>query len=230
MLIGYRRVSTEDQAKEGVSLAAQEDQIRAYCQAHRLGEVEIVSDEGVSGTVPPDNRPGMREALRRLDAGEACGLVAVRLDRWSRNALDMLTIAARAKDNGWALHSVADHLDTTTPMGMFVLTILAGVAELERNLISARTKDALAYKTRQGAKLGNAPYGYRKVMGEDCKMTALTPDETEQCVIRDIRAMVAAGTSQQVIAQRLSACGVPTRNGGPWHRRTIQSILSQREA
>lgn len=229
-LIGYVRVSTDDQAREGVSLAAQEERIKAYVLAHGLGELEIVRDEGVSGTVAPDDRPGMADALRRLDAGEAHGLVAVRLDRWSRSSLDMLTIADRAHRKGWALHSVTEHLDTTSPVGRFTLTILAACAQLERDMIADRTRDALAHLKSKGAHIGGAPYGWRLVDGGGGKLTKLEPVPEEQEIMRQIRSQAQTGIwTQAELAERLNAAGIPSRSGRPWSRRGVQCVLAQPE-
>lgn len=227
-LIGYVRVSTEDQAREGVSLAAQEDRVRAYCAAHGLELGDVLVEEGVSGTVPPMERPSLRLALESLAAGHASGLVVLRLDRLTRSIRDLLDLVDVCRKQRWALHSVTDRLDTDTPMGMFVLTILGAVGQLERDMISVRTKETLAHKRKQGAILGNAPYGWRKVVGADGKLTALEKDEKEQATVFSIRQMVKSGLTQGKIAARLNAAGIPSRTG-KWSRRGIQCVLNQPE-
>jgi predicted site-specific integrase-resolvase len=80
---GYARVSTQDQAEHGVSMIDQPARIRAYCLAHQLDLRQVHEDAGeFSGTL---NRPGLKAALARLDAGEVNGLVVVRMNRLSRH-------------------------------------------------------------------------------------------------------------------------------------------------
>ena len=78
--VGYIRVSTADQAKEGVSLEAQADRLRAYCQMRGLNLVEIVADEGVSGTVPFCDREGGRKVLAMVKAGMVTEIIGLKLD------------------------------------------------------------------------------------------------------------------------------------------------------
>lgn len=228
MLIGYPRVSTEDQAADGVSLAAQEERIRAYCLAQGH-DVTIIGDEGVSGTTAPDSRPGLARALSMLRAGEAEGLVFLRLDRLTRSVRDLLALVDRCAREGWSLQSVTDKWDTSTPVGRFTLTILGAVAQLERDMISTRTAEALAHKRAQGCRLGAAPYGWRKVAGADGKLTALEPVEAEQTIIVRVRELLLLGSTQDRVADALNQAAVPSRSGRPWSRRGVQCILGQTE-
>ena len=70
-LVGYLRVSTEEQAREGVSLDAQQDRLRAYAKAHDAELVALDRDEGVSGKVRPESRPGLSKSLHRVRSGDA---------------------------------------------------------------------------------------------------------------------------------------------------------------
>lgn len=237
-VIGMVRVSTEDQKLHGVSLAAQEERIRGYCLAHELNLVEIVRDEGVSGTIAPEKRPGMRRALEMLRAGEASGLVVLRIDRLTRSLLDLLNLVNTIRKEGWALHSVSEHVDTSSPMGEFFLTIMGAVAQLERKMISTRVVEALAEKRRKGAKLGGAPYGWRKVdehgLGVDelghGKLTEHAMVEAEQAIIFEVREMWTLGKlSQSTIAALMNQRGRPAPKGAKWSRRSVQCILATPE-
>jgi len=224
VILGYIRVSTEDQAREGVSLDAQAARITSYCQAHNLLLGEIIRDEGVSGTVPPSKRPGLSRALDLIRRGEASGLAVLRLDRLTRSIRDLLALVEDCRTSGWALKSVSDQLDTETPMGMFVLTILGAVSQLERDMISLRTREALQHKRDKGAVLGTAPYGYRKVPGPDGKLTKLDVDADEQRILTRIRQLIDSGVSQSGVADTLNQMGFYARNG-KWTRRGIQRAL-----
>ena len=133
--IAYLRVSTTEQALSGLGLDAQRSAIEAECARQGWDLVATIADEGVSGSKAPAKRAGLADALDRIGSGEAEILVALRLDRLGRDAVDVLNLT---KSTEVAL--VDFPADLTTPAGRMVLTVLAGAAELERGLISERTR------------------------------------------------------------------------------------------
>lgn len=182
--LGYTRVSTEEQANEGLSLDAQAERIRAYCKAQGLKLVELLSDEGVSAAKPLATRPAGSRLLTALDAGDAQAVVAVKLDRLFRDAVDCLSTVRDWNERGIALHLLdlgGSAFNSASALGRFFLTVMAGAAEMERNLISERTKIALAYKRSKGEWLGAAPFGYRLLNG------ALVPEPAEQELIAALK-------------------------------------------
>lgn len=150
--IGYIRVSTDEQALSGAGLDAQRAAILSESIRRGWTIVRIIEDAGLSGKTM--SRPGLEEAITMLRAGEADILVAAKLDRISRSALGFLQLAKQSQTEGWQLRVLDADLDTSTPMGRFAIGILALVAELERDLIAQRTKDALAARKAKGMKLG----------------------------------------------------------------------------
>ncbi len=142
-VIAYTRVSTEEQANVGVSLAAQERQLRAHCDARSLALLRVECDEGVSGS-RLRTRAGLQRALASLRTGEACGLVVTKLDRLSRSTRDVLDLVALADRQGWELHSLGEQLVTSSPHGRFFVTMLAGLAQMEREQIAERTRAGMA--------------------------------------------------------------------------------------
>ena len=152
-MVGYCRVSTGAQARSGLGLDAQRAKVEAWA-APEARPFAIIEDPGVSGSKPFARRPGGREALRRLRTGEACGLVAPSLSRLGRSTADILSLAETADSEGWTLVVLDLGLDTSTPVGRFTLTALAAVAQLERDLASERTTEALAEARRKGVQLG----------------------------------------------------------------------------
>ena len=101
----YIRVSTQEQANTGVSLAAQEERLRAYCTMQGLEVVAVVREEGVSGSKPLGSRPGGAEVLRMVARREVAHVVALKLDRLFRNAADAL-----AQTEAWDKAGVGLHL------------------------------------------------------------------------------------------------------------------------
>jgi site-specific DNA recombinase len=157
--IGYARVSTEEQAKEGVSLDNQELKIRAYAQVHDLDLVEVVRDEGISGKTL--NRKGIARVLDMAKAREIDAIIVYKLDRLSRKTLDTLNTIELLESNEVAFHSISERIDTKSASGKFFLTIISALAQMERDLISERTVDALSYKRTKREWMGRIPFGYR---------------------------------------------------------------------
>jgi DNA invertase Pin-like site-specific DNA recombinase len=207
-LIGYTRVSKENKNGQGVSLDEQANWI--YSEANRRSaELELVSEgDGVSGR-KMSNRPVLLETLRRLDKGEADGLIVKKLDRLARNVADFLTILERSRKGKWALIIGDLDIDTSTPLGEAMATVGATFAQLERARISERTKDALAHKKKQGIKLGRPAKLAPEVIGEIVKLRG-------------------EGKTLQAIADTLNARGVENAHkGARWYPSTIRYTLER---
>ncbi|MEM9446608.1 MAG: recombinase family protein [Verrucomicrobiota bacterium] len=158
--IGYCRVSTDEQAREGVSLLAQQEKIKAYALIKDLELIEIVSDAGLSAK--DLNRKGLQKALCMLQTGEANHLIVYKLDRLTRSTKDLLSLVyEKFIPHNISLHSITETLDTTSANGRFFLTMLGAMATWERETIRERTRDALSHKRQQGQWSGRIPYGFR---------------------------------------------------------------------
>ena len=225
--IGYTRVSTHEQASEGVSLAAQAEAIEQYCKLHELDLLEIVTDEGVSGSIPISERPGGSRLVgitrRRYDAPDA--VVAVRLDRLFRSAVDSLTQIEHWRKIDVALHLIqmgGASIDSSSPMGAFFLHIMAGVAQLERSLTRERILEAMRHKRASGQRISkDPPYGYRH---EDGRVVEDAEEQRIITLIRDLRER--EGLSQRKIVEELRRLGVPAR-GERWHRSGVRNVLAR---
>lgn len=207
----YIRVSTEEQAAEGLSLAAQEARLRAYCAMRDLAVVEVVTDAGVSAGKPLATRPGGRRVLELAAAGVGA-VVAYKLDRLFRDTADCLTVVRAWDKAGVGLHLVdlgGQTLDTASAMGRFFLSIMAAAAELERGLTGERTKAAMGHAKRQGRRVGALPYGSRLAADG----VNLEPDEGEGAVLEAARELHAAGLSLRAVAAELARRGFKTRTG-----------------
>lgn len=208
-VLGYCRVSTAEQAENGVGLDAQREAIRA--EADRRGwDVTWIEDRGYSGK--DLDRPGIEQALTLLREGGAETLVVARLDRLSRSLYDFTGVVERSDREGWAVVALDFGVDTTTPAGEMMVNVLAVFARYERRIISQRIKDALAVKKANGVRLG--------------RPRAVPPPVRE----RIVRERVEGATLAQ-IADRLNEEGVPTvKRGARWHPSTVGAILRQMEA
>lgn len=205
-LIGYTRVSTAEQAASGLGLEAQEAQIVAEAQHRGWSVVAWHSDAGASGKSLAA-RPGLADALAAISRGDADGLIVSKLDRLSRSVLDFATLVCRAQAEGWNLVVLDLGLDLNTPQGRFTAHVLCAAAQLERELIGQRTKDALAAARARGIRPGFA-------------------SRVPENVAARIRAEREAGDTLSVIADRLNADGIPTATGsGRWHRTSVRAVI-----
>ena len=158
----YRRVSTDQQ---DASLEAQEARINDYARFKGLildARLEF-SDPATSGGTAIRDRKGAATMMNMLRLGEARHLIVAKLDRLGRSAVDVLGTVQELDRLGVALHIVdmgGESLSTVGPIGKFMLCILAGVAELEREMIRSRIKDVLGHKFAQGKLTGTVPFGW----------------------------------------------------------------------
>jgi len=227
--IGYTRCSTNEQADSGLGLDAQSERIKAYCVMRGIDLADIITDAGVSGGKPLATRDGGQRLLTDLKDKRADAVVMLKLDRMFRNAGDCLTTVERWEKTGVALHVVdmgGNAIDTTSAAGRFMLVVLAGAAEMERNLTRERTRSAMAVKRANGQRIGSVPYGYDL----DPDGARLVPNEAEQAVIADIQTKRKKGWTLDQIADKLTERAVPTKTGksGRWTHQAIARIVRRR--
>ena len=224
MLIAYTRVSTFEQAAEGLSLEAQASRLQAYC-ASRGQQCRLIEDAGVSARLPLFRRPGGAELLQMVSEGQASGVAALRLDRLFRDAADCLTVTRGWDDLGVGLHCLDLGIDTSTPTGRAFLTVAAAFAEMERSVIAERTREGLRAAQAQGARLGGVPYGWRRGPERDDDGRLLWFEVSgEQAVIRRIRRAHKKGKSYRQIASELNLEGVPAHKGGAWCASAVMRV------
>lgn len=165
MIIGYARVSTTDQNTDG-----QEDQLTA------AGAERVYVDRGVSGKNA--NRPQWDELRRHMRAGDV--VVAVKLDRIGRSTSNLLDVANELRAAGVDLRILGTPIDTTTPTGTLLFTMLSAVAQFERDLIRERTLDGLAAARARGRTGGRPPAltpGQREIARQAYTTGLQTADE-----------------------------------------------------
>ena len=222
--VGYLRVSTLDQAQHGVSLDAQQSQVRRWAEFHKPAAEVVFFADSTSGK-RADNRPGLQRALGALGRGDA--LVVYSLSRLARSTKDALSIAEDIERRGADLVSLSEQIDTTSAAGKMVFRMLAVLAEFERDQLGERTSAALRHIRSSGRKTGGkVPYGFD--LDEDGR--TLLPNASEQRVIRRIRSLRQEGRSLREIAALLDADGVPTKSGrGSWSCKVVFSLLRRDE-
>lgn len=219
-VVGYVRVSTEEQEASGLGLADQESKIRNYCDLYGLELVRIRTDAASGKDL---RRPGIQAALEDLEAGEAEGLIVAKLDRLTRNVRDLGTLIGKYFGRH-DLVVVAEQVDTRTAGGRLMLNILVSVAQWEREAIGERTKGALKAKRRQGKKTGgDVPYGFDLASDGE----TLVENADEQAIIRRALRHRKAGLGYYTIARRLNEQGHRTKKGGAFNQSIICKILKR---
>lgn len=214
LIIAYVRVSTAKQARSGLGLEAQETALCA--ELVRLGvdpddasRVLWLVEDGKSAKTM--NRPKMAHARYLLATGQAGMLLATKIDRVSRSIKDFIQLIEDAEREGWRLVLTTMQLDTRSAMGRFVARIMGEIAELEREVTSERTSEALQAKKLQGARLG-IPDSVR----------VPTPVRERIIELRD------QGATYAAICKSLEGAGIRTARGKlNWYPSTIQAVLDR---
>lgn len=216
--VGYIRVSTNEQAKEGVSLDNQKKKIEAYAVCKDLELVEIIEDAGKSAKNL--NREGIQKALQMVKGKEVDAIIIYKLDRLTRSVKDLGSIIETLQRTEVDLMSVQDSIDTSTAAGRLVLNVMASVSQWEREAIGERTSDALQHMKSELKVYGEIPYGFRRD-GND-----LIKDEKEQDNIKYMKSLKDQGYSLREIARKLEKRGILTKKGkNQWNPKTVQTIL-----
>ena len=210
--VAYYRVSTDRQGRSGLGLDAQREAVAS--QVHRAGG-EIVAGYTEIESGKRADRPELRAALAEAKRARAT-LVIARLDRLSRN----MAFIANLMD------ARVDFIACDNPHATrLTLHILAAVAEHEREMISARTKAALAIAKARGVRLGNPRPTFAR---ERAAATHRARADRFAGTVRDtIGSMATQGMSLRAIARELDRRGVPTARGGVWQAVTVRAVLAR---
>lgn len=215
--VGYIRVSTDEQAREGISLENQRAKIEAYCQLNDLELTEILEDAGRSGK--DFNREGMQRLIDLVKARSIDAVIVYKLDRLSRRVRDTLQLMDLIDKKGVAFHSITERIDTKTAMGKFFLNIMASMNQWERDTISERTRDALSMKIARKERVGSIRYGY--TLAADGK--SLVENSKEQEAIRLIKKLQKQGYTLRAICAELERRGHKPQ-GETWNPKTVWNI------
>jgi DNA invertase Pin-like site-specific DNA recombinase len=180
-------------------------------------------DEGISGTAPLDERPGLARALARLEDGAAEALVVYRLDRLARDILVQETVVRRLEAKGRQVISATEPDITTSaedPTREFLRGLLGLIAAYERAVIRGRLASARRLKAERGEYAGGRPpFGYAAASG------TLIPVPEEQRVLRRIAELRREGCSLERICARLAEEGLKPRYAERWHPWQISKLL-----
>ena len=215
----YARVSTEEQAREGFSLAAQIESMRKYCDVQDFAVVEEYIDDGYSG------RSIKRKAYQKMfgpsERKKWDVLVVLKMDRIHRNSKNFMTMMEDLNKHGQSFISTYDRIDTNSATGRFVMDMIQRIAQLESEQIGERTYMGMKEKavSGQGVLGFNPPFGY------DLKDGDLVVIRNELDIVTKIFENYIGGMTMDEIAYNLNREGTLTRKGNPWNKFNLRTIL-----
>lgn len=223
--ISYLRVSTDKQGRSGLGIEAQREAVASYLNG---GRWTLLSEYVETESGRKSDRPKLAAALSHAKAIGA-KLVFAKLDRLTRNVDLLRSLVASDVDLVFCdLPSVPPG-----PMGKFLLTQMASVAELEAGLIGERTKKALAAAKARGVKLGN-PNGARALRGKQTGNAEAVAKLKEEAVRRatDLQGIIdgikrSGVASVRAITDELNRQGISAPRGGVWHPTAVARLLSR---
>ena len=192
----YSRVSTEEQAKEGLSVEAQIDKCKSFCNARDWKVFKVYKDAGYSaGNL---NRPAMELMLRDAQAQKFNIILVYKIDRFSRKLRDLILVLEDLKDKDINFTSVTEQIDTTSAMGEAFFQIIGVFAQLERGMVKERVELAFERKIKFGEALYRAPFGYTY------QNKQLVPDPAKAEEVKQIFQMWVVGVDYKEISSKFN--------------------------
>lgn len=209
----------------------QADRALAYCTYKGFSNTDIITDEAKSGK-RFDNRDGIQEIIKLVEAKQVDNLVVYSISRIGRNASETLNFIELLKKKNVTLHSITESADGSTPYGRYIIGIIALNAQLESELIGERTQSILSNKKSKNETYSNAPYGLKvdgRVLGEDGKVIKsgnLIPHEEEAPIVKLI---FSRNTYPAEIKNFLNKSGIKPQKATQWSRQSIKNILDNKD-
>ena len=221
-LVGYCRVSTDNQKEEG-TIEIQENSLKKYADKNGYELVKIFEDNGISGGSELENRPGLAELFSYTENNkEIEGVLIFKLDRLARDLYIQEHLIKKLEGLNKKLISIEEpHLDSNDPMRKAFRQFMGIVSELEKAFITMRLSGGRINKAQKGGYAGGAI-----ALGYKTKNKILIIDEKQAEIIRMIFKMKRyKRMGLREIARELNEKGVPTARGGKWYAGTIKYIL-----
>ncbi|GGJ76220.1 site-specific DNA recombinase [Anoxybacillus voinovskiensis] len=216
----YVRVSTDEQAKEGFSIPAQRERLRAFCASQGWEIVQEYIEEGWSAK--DLERPQMRQLLKDIKKGNIDIILVYRLDRLTRSVLDLYLLLQTFEKYNVAFRSATEVYDTSTAMGRLFITLVAALAQWERENLAERVKFGIEQMIDEGKKPGgHSPYGYKFDKDFNCTVV-----EEEAKTVQMIYRLYCDGYGYRSIADRLNELGIKPRIAKEWNHISIRDILT----
>lgn len=228
----YTRVSTAGQEKDGLSLDEQERQCKALLEIHGHDLIRTYTDTGSGGGF--EHRPGYKQMMAEI--GESWDIVYVwKLDRLNRSLTNSVRFFETLGDSDAYIACVTEQVDTSSPMGRFIINVMSSLAQMEREQTKERVIMGSEAARRAGRWTGGIPYGYHipiefDTSGNRVNRGILVEHEDESNVVQVIFELYAKGHKISQICNHLVEQRIPTRKGNIiWSQNTVSAILRRHE-
>lgn len=217
----YIRVSTDEQAKEGYSIRAQTERLKAYCVSQGWSVVDFFIDDGISAK--DMKRPELKRMIKLIEQDLVDCVLVYKLDRLTRSVLDLYKLLEVFDKHNCKFKSATEVYDTTSAMGRMFITIVAALAQWERENLSERVRMGMEQKAREGKWVMNLPpFGY----DIDRENDTLIINEDEAKLVRKIYDLYLSGKGMNKIANNLNQMNIKTKAGGNWYNQKIGYLLT----
>lgn len=219
----YTRVSTDKQL-DGFGLDIQKEKCEQMIKFKDWELTQIYTDEGISGTKGPEDRPGLKQLIKDGEDHLYDVVVFYSLDRLGRKASLILNLVTKFNDVGLKIVSCKESLDTSSPNGRFFVGMLSLIAELERDTICGRLRAGSEQRQKKdGERGGSMPYGYLRTP----KGIEINLDQED--TVKTIFKLREEGLRQQQIVDHLNSREIVSAKGGKWNQSMISKILKRVE-
>ena len=219
----YVRVSTEEQAREGYSIRAQQEKLKTYATLKEWHIFSVYADEGISGK-DIDGRPEIKRLITDIESGKVTNVLVFKIDRLTRSTKNLIELMDLFNTHSCAFNSLSESIDTSTASGRMFLKIVGIFAEFERENLAERLRLGFERKAREGYSLacGKQAYGYSRAKGSK----ELEINEVEAEIVKRIFDMyLNHDYTYYKIAHTLTTQNIPTKTGKRWATVTVKEIL-----
>jgi site-specific DNA recombinase len=220
----YVRVSTEEQAREGYSIRAQEEKLRAYSMLKDWNIYSVYADEGISGK-DIEARPAIKQLIADVTSGKIKNVLVYKIDRLTRSTKNLIELVELFNTHHCAFNSLQESIDTGSATGRMFLKIVGIFAEFERENLAERVRLGIERKAKEGFSLcGCTPsFGYNRENGNRIQEV----NEAEAAIVRRIFDLyLHENKNFSQISIVLNAENIPTKRGKKWGINAVREVLT----
>lgn len=221
----YCRVSTDEQARDGISLDEQQNRLQAYCISQGWNNFKFYIDDGYSAK--NTKRPQLQKLLSDVKQGKVITVLVTKIDRFTRKLRDMLDLIKVLEENETSFCSASESFDTSSAAGRMMLHILTMFAEFEREKISERVTDNMLFNAENGKVQQPPCFGYDLVKDEitNNKMLIINKEEAKWA-IKIFELFVNDNLGYMKIAKFLNQHKIKTKKNGEWSAQGVKVYLT----